>query len=128
MARDVALGVSAAIGSQGGEPQSSKSASKGAVKGGKGSSEGGGRGGSGGGAGDPSAAFMSATELAARLQGFRVHVWNQLKRLDGTVPLRPIEIPDDLKDIYRCEHVYKDQHLLPLTHPSSSLIPFAVPV
>ena len=59
---------------------------------------------SGGGSGEPNASFMSAAELAARLTGFREHVWNQLMRLDGTVPPRPVEIPEDLKDIYRCRN------------------------
>ena len=58
---------------------------------------------SGGGADEPAAAtFLSASDLASRLQGFRSHVWAQLLRLDGgAVPARPVEIPEDLFDTYR---------------------------
>lgn len=49
-----------------------------------------------------SAAFLSASELASRLQGFRVPVWSQLRRLDGVVPARVVEVPEDLQDGYRC--------------------------
>ena len=49
-----------------------------------------------------SAAFLSASELASRLQGFRVPVWSQLRRLDGVIPARVVEIPEDLQDVYRC--------------------------
>ena len=57
----------------------------------------------GGGADEPATAtFLSASELASRLQGFRSHVWAQLLRLDGgAVPPRPVEIPEDLFDTYR---------------------------
>ena len=57
----------------------------------------------GGGADEPAAAtFLSASDLASRLQGFRSHVWAQLLRLDGgAVPARPVEIPEDLFDTYR---------------------------
>ena len=48
-----------------------------------------------------SAAFLSASELAARLRGFRTPVWSQLRRLDGVVPSRAVEIPEILLDTYR---------------------------
>jgi hypothetical protein len=49
-----------------------------------------------------SAIFLSVSQLAVRLQGYRPYVWAQLLRLDGTVPPAAVEIPADLQDMCRC--------------------------